>query len=67
MYTHVFFSVAIEGKHLFRTDWYSELDGVDNIRDELIRAFPAVAGYTIRKYMRDESMECVDIDNLSGR
>lgn len=63
MQTHIYFNVAKNGQHLFRTDWYLIYDGVDQIRNELAQAFPAVKGYTIQQYSRDEAMESVDIEN----
>lgn len=63
MQTHFCFSVAKNGLHLFRTDWYSVWDEGNRIKEELIRAFPRKDGYTIQQYTRDESMERVELDN----
>lgn len=63
MQTHIYFNVAKNGLHLFKTDWYYIRSEINLIRDELVKAFPRKEGYTIQQYSRDESMELVYVDN----
>lgn len=46
------FNVALDGEHLFRTDYYDEYD-MGRIKDVFIRSFPRNKGYVISLYERD--------------
>lgn len=57
------FNVSLNGKHLFRTDWYNDGCVADVIQAELARAFRAADGYKISRYSRSLSMQSKDIAN----
>lgn len=57
--TH-YWNIANRGKHLFRTDHYSEAESW-RIRVVLLEKFPRVEGYTITEYSRDDSWETQEL------
>jgi hypothetical protein len=56
------FNIALNGRHLFRTDWYDFDAGVD-IQRELLARFPAADGFKITRSKRDTSMTSTELAN----
>lgn len=51
----IYWNIAHNGRHLFRTDQYDHYDPhVDRIREVLRRKFPRSEGYTIDQYKRED-------------
>ncbi len=57
-----YFNVALNGKHLFRTDVY-EGEQAARIQIELTAHFHKEDGYTIERSSRDPSWSCAKVEN----
>lgn len=57
------FNVALNGKHLFRTDWIDDGLKADEVSAALAAAFKSAAGYSIDRYSRSKSMTSKKVEN----
>lgn len=58
-----YFSVAKDGKFLFRTDLFDERDRVIQVEAELASAYPADQGYEITLYKRKATWTSTRVRN----
>jgi hypothetical protein len=50
--TETYFNVSHDGKHVFRTDTYDDVQTINRMRDILIARFPATEGFDVSESWR---------------